>query len=272
MSRRSPPKIIPTSRAKPSASKSRWLNDARSVQKYTLRWTATLDGKPVGNGAKNGNLAVGQTLFVPFEFAAPATTSKVGGEISLDATIGGNKHTDRFAFRVWPRAVASKGDISVFDPEGKTSAMLRALGYTVTPWNGQSSTQLLVIGRNALKTGTKLPGDLKAFVQNGGRVLLSGHDPHWLREYMGMRVSWYQSRRMWKVGDNAATQGLDELDLRDWRGHSTLLDPRPDYVNGKGPDVVAGKTTYPYAGWRWGNRAQSLRLRLKSRIAPAGRR
>jgi hypothetical protein len=38
-------------------------------------------------------------------------------------------------------------------------------------------------------------------------VLLSGHDPHWLREYMGLRVSLYQSRRVWKVDDNAATQG-----------------------------------------------------------------
>jgi beta-galactosidase len=232
------------------------INDARSVQKYALRWTATLDGKPVANGAKSGDIAVGQTLFVPFEFAAPTVTGKTGGTITMDATIGEVKHTDSFPFRVWPRAVAaaSRGTISVFDPEGKTSVMLRALGYTVAPWNGQANPQLLVIGRNALKVGAKLPGDLKAFVQNGGRVLLSGHDPHWLREYLGLRVSYHQSRRVFKVGENATTVGIDEDDLRDWRGHSTLLDPRPDYVNGKGPDVRAGKTTYPYAGWRWGNR------------------
>jgi hypothetical protein len=52
--------------------------------------------------------------------------------------------------------------------------MLRALGYTVTSWNGAASTSPLVIGRNALKSGAKLPGDLKTFVSNGGRVLLSG--------------------------------------------------------------------------------------------------
>jgi beta-galactosidase len=230
------------------------LNDARAVQKYSLRWTATLNNKPIARGEKSGNLTVGQTLFVPFAFAAPVVTNKTNGTITLDATIGNDKHSDRFDFRVWPRAVASRGTISVFDPEGKTSAMLRALGYTVAPWNGQSSTQLLVIGRNALKTGTKLPGDLKQFVQNGGRVLLSGHDPHWLREYLGMRVSYLQSRRVWKVGDTASTSGLDELDLRDWRGHSTLLNPRPDYINGEGPDVRIAKTNYPYAGWRWGNR------------------
>jgi beta-galactosidase len=28
----------------------------------------------------------------------------------------------------------------------------------------------------------------------------------------------------------------------------------PDYLNDKGPDVQFSKTTYPYAGWRWGNR------------------
>jgi beta-galactosidase len=232
------------------------LNDSRVLQKYSLRWTATVNNGPVASGEKSGTLAVGQTLFVPFEFVAPATTTKTDGKIVLTATVGTDKHNDSFDFRVWPRAVASKGTVSVFDPEGKTTAMLRNLGYTATAWNGQSSTRLLVIGRNALKSGATLPGDLKKFVQSGGRVLLSGHDPHWLRENMGVRVSYLQSRRVWKVGENAATSGLDNLDLRDWRGHSTLLNPRPDHVKdkGKGPDLLISKSNFPYAGWRWGNR------------------
>ena len=95
---------------------------------------------------------------------------------------------------------------------------------------------------------------MKAFVQNGGGLLVSGHDPHWLREYLNLRVSYHQTRRVWPVGETTATKGLDGEDLRDWRGHSTLLDPRPDYLNGTGSDVRAAVTTYPYAGWRWGNR------------------
>jgi beta-galactosidase len=230
------------------------LNDARDPKPYTLRWTATINNKVVATGEKPGSLRVGQTLMVPIEFTSPAATAKTNGTITLDAAIGDQKHTDSFAFRVWPRAVNSKGTVSIFDPEGKTTVMLRALGYTVTPWNGQSGPRLLVIGRNAFKDGAKLPGNLKTFVQNGGRVLLSGQDPHWLRENLGLRVSYHQSRRVWEVGDNALVTGLDEVDLRDWRGHSTLLNPRPDYLNDKGPDVRLSKTTDPYAGWRWGNR------------------
>jgi beta-galactosidase len=234
------------------------LNDSRKPQSYTLRWTATLNSKTVGQGQKSGSLAVGQTLLVPIGFSAPVATSKVGGAITLNATIGANQHADRFAFRVWPRTVASKGSVTVFDPQGKTSAMLRALGYTVSPWNGKPTARLLVIGRNALKSGAKLPGDLKGFVQNGGRILLSGHDPHWLREYMGVRVSYHQSRRMWKVGNSTATSGLDEVDLRDWRGQGSLLNPRPEYLDAfrgnKSPDLRVGAGSYPYAGWRWGNR------------------
>ncbi|HEX8833032.1 MAG TPA: hypothetical protein VF719_02465, partial [Abditibacteriaceae bacterium] len=230
------------------------LNDSRTSQPYSLRWTATAGNKTIGTGEKSGNLVVGQTLLLPFEFAAPTTTGKADGEIVLEATIGNNKHIDRFEFRVWPRAVASRGTVVTFDPEGKTTAMLRSLGYTVSTWDGAPSTSPLVIGRNALKSGVKLPGDWKTFVSNGGRVLLSGHDPHWLRENLSMRVSHQQSRRVFKVGNNAVTSGLDTVDLRDWRGHSTLLNARPDYLNDKGPDVQLAKTTYPYAGWRWGNR------------------
>ena len=43
--------------------------------------------------------------------------------------------------------------------------------------------------------------------------------------------------------------GLDERDLRDWTGNSTLTDPRP---------VVTSKdrspSSYPAYGWHWGNR------------------
>jgi beta-galactosidase len=228
------------------ASRSRCQRFARPSE-YSVRWGAPSAITPPG--APERDIASADA-FVPS--SSPRPPPSKGSGHPLDATIGGNKHSDRFRLRVFARG-ALQGAVSVFDPEGKSAAMLRALGYTVSPWNGKPGPQLLVIGRNALKSG-RLPGSLKTFVQSGGRVLLSGHDPHWLRENMGVRVSFHQSRRVWNVGENGVAAGLDEMDLRDWRGHSTLLDPRPDYVNGKGPDVRAGKTTYPYAGWRWGNR------------------
>jgi hypothetical protein len=76
------------------------------------------------------------------------------------------------------------------------------MGYTTSPWNGQSSTQLLVIGRNALKTSARLPGDLQAFVQAGGRVLLSGHDPYWLRANLGCACRITSLAVVFKVGNN----------------------------------------------------------------------
>jgi beta-galactosidase len=94
---------------------------------------------------------------------------------------------------------------------------------------------LLVVGREAFSDAAKAPGDLDAFIRNGGRVLLMAQNPHWVREMLGLRVSHIQSRRVFPVAAHPVIAGLDSLDLRDWNGHSTMLDPRPDYLNGKGP-------------------------------------
>ncbi len=230
------------------------LNDTRQTQPFSLTWRAVLNGKIIAQGRESGTLGVAQTRFVPLTFVIPnIAASRADGEISLEAKIGAMEHRDRFAFRAHRPLPNAKGRVLVFDPAGKTTALLKSLGYQTQAWNGQSAAQLLVVGRNAL--AGKLPGNVEAFVRRGGRVLVMAHNPHWLRENSGWRVSHLQSRRVFRMGENHPVMaGLDDADLRDWRGMGTLLPPYPDYENGSGPDVKKAPTRYPFAGWRWGNR------------------
>lgn len=232
------------------------LNDTREPQQFSLSWRVVLGGKQIATGRENGALGVAQTIFKALEFALPPLAAeRAEGQIFLDATIGNAKHSDSFAFSVHRPLTNAKGSVLVFDPVGKTTALLKSLGYQTQVWTGQSAPQLLVVGRESLSRGAALPGDLEAFARNGGRVLVMEQNPHWLRENMGWRVSHLQSRRVFRVMDNhPVAVGLKDEDLRDWRGHSTLLEPYPDYENGSGPNVQKAPTRYPYAGWRWGTR------------------
>jgi beta-galactosidase len=235
------------------------INDTRTAQPYSLTWKSLVNGKQIARGSSSGRILVGQNRFLPFSFLLPAGLrpggGKVRGVIELTATVGPQKHTDTFGFTVVAPTPLSRGTVAAYDPRGKTTILLKALGYTVKPWDGKTSAAMpLVIGREALSAPGRLPGDLDAFVRGGGRTIVFEQDPHWAREHLGLRMSHLQSRRVFRVGASPATAALGDTDLWDWNGVSTLLDPYPDYARGGTPDTVLAKTNYPYAGWRWGNR------------------
>jgi beta-galactosidase len=124
--------------------------------------------------------------------------------------------------------------------------MLRALGYRTTLWDGGATSQLLVVGREALSSGAKPPGDLAAFARNGGRVLVMQQNAAWMEQMWGFRVSRHVSRYVFPVqAMHPVVNGLDIHDLRDWAGSSTAHPPHTPI-----PDK---NEEAPY-GWHWGNR------------------
>ena len=84
------------------------------------------------------------------------------------------KQTDSFPFRVFAKPAPARVQVAVFDPLGKTTKMLQAMGVTVKPWNGQGAAPAtLVIGREAFSANQPaLPFDLQALVRNGARVMI----------------------------------------------------------------------------------------------------
>lgn len=219
------------------------------VPAYKVTWTAEIDGKGVGGGELEGQVESGTVVRLPIAFDAPANAPKTEGVIRLQGTVGPHTHTDEFSFRVYTKPSAGKvKTVAIVDgKDGITSKWLKTLGYNSTPWTG-AQVPLLVIGRNALSDGVEIQGDLNAYVQNGGRVIIFNQNHTWIQKTLGLRTSAFVTRRAWPVmSDHPLTKGLDGEDFRDWRGAGTAF---PEEINTE----VAPNKPHPNHGWHWGNR------------------
>ncbi|HWH69151.1 MAG TPA: hypothetical protein VNT26_07185, partial [Candidatus Sulfotelmatobacter sp.] len=231
------------------------INDTRQPQQFTAAWTATVEGKEVGQGQLQGSLAVSEIRFIPFEVIAPAEEAggKADGQITLAATIGETRHQDTFAFCVYGEDKPGSGQIALVDPNGLTGKMLGDLGYRTRSWNG-ADAPLVVVGRNALKDNPAVAARLEPYVRAGGRALICAQDPEWMTRALGWRVCPKVVRRVFPIPSatlDSAFRIPHSEDLRDWTGSSTLIEAYPEYV---GSYLRGNEREQPYAGWHWGNR------------------
>jgi beta-galactosidase len=250
------------------------INDTLEPQSFTAAWTATVGGKEVDQGRKQGSLAVSEIRFIPFQAIAPGVQAggKADGQLTLAATIGETEHQDAFAFRVFGEerlgpsqrgeGRAGGSDIAVIDPEGLTSQMLENRGYRTMPIHLSSdppilpsAVPLVVIGRNALKEDAAVATRLEPYVRAGGRPLICAQNPEWITRALGWRVCPKVARRVFPVPiaprPSPLAPRLDAEDLRDWTGSSTLTEAYPEYA---GDYLRGNERDQPYAGWHWGNR------------------
>ncbi len=219
------------------------VNDTRTPQPFSLTWRT----EGAGQGAKGeaaGQLAPAESKALPLTFPVTASDRPETGRILLDARIGTATHTDRREFQVFPAMPPLTGRVALWDPVGKTTALLKQLGVTTVPWNGKP-TAMLVVGRETLSSGAKPPAHLGDYVAGGGRLLIMTQNPEWIRHNLGLRVSRHGSRLAWPTTPNHPVMtGLTAANLQDWAGNSTLIEARPEYA----PD------RFPEYGWRWGLR------------------
>ncbi len=249
------------------------INDTRQEQLFSFNWQVVVGNQAIATGKATGKIPPAQTQFFPLAGQLPETNNKQEGEVKLTAQIGNINHQDRFSFRIFPRQnVSSSSNLSnsanssnpqaitlqVFDPVGKTTAMLQQLGYKTTPWDpnsplfkgGGGGAPLVIIGREALEVDRPLPANLKDYVKQGGRAIAMIQKPEWYTNHH-FRISPHLSRRVFPVdAQHPVTQGLDPTDLRDWRGSSTLTEAYPDTV--KNPLKLSPHNS-PWYGWHWGN-------------------
>ena len=224
------------------------INDLPTEAPYHVTCKVIFGGRMIFQQPMEGKIGSAANLFLPVSFPLPAIDGeKAEGEIDMEATIGPRSSTDKFPFRVFNSAPGTLPKVYVFDSPGKTTALLKYLGADAVAWNGapvSADRPLLVVGRQALSMGKVPFADLEKFVSDGGRMIIMGQDPDWMRKLTGFRISRHVSRRFFPVMSNhPVTAGLDSEDFRDWTGAGTLVDARPVYK-------LDGNSNY---GWHWGN-------------------
>ncbi|HLJ55227.1 MAG TPA: hypothetical protein VKT77_09315 [Chthonomonadaceae bacterium] len=223
------------------------INDTRETQPFRYSWRAMINGKLLTAESGKGEIKPAQTLFRPLRFATPFFSSGTAqGEIVLNVAIGKAAHEDRFRYRVFARRPRRDRppSLPVINPGGKTGDVLPVVDCIPRAWHGERNVPIVIVGQNALKPGQGLPAGLEPYVRGGGRVLVMSQRPEWVRDTLGMRTAEAVARRVFPVSEShPMMRSIDALDMRDWRGLSTVVPGKPTYT---GPT--------PEFGWRWGNR------------------
>ncbi len=229
------------------------INDNRKEENYTceVSFCNGESSRVIFEG--KGSIEPAGVKKKPFSFELPGIIDNSPFEACfiLSSKIGQNTHSDTFNISIFAVTDKMENEIVCFDPVGLTSRMLREMGLHVQPWHGDLNVSELVIGRQALCSGYKLPANLEEYVRGGGRLLVMPQSPDWYEKTLGFRMSKYVSRYVFPVDANHPVMtGIKADNLKNWRGTGSLVEAYPDYLN---QPVKEGKYGVPYYGWHWGN-------------------
>ena len=198
---------------------------------WLIRWEAALRDAKTNLAEASIPLMVGSfsRQCVPFTFTAPDVAKTTDAEIRIsvtDKSTGRLIASDTFALRILPKrtpAPLAGMKLSVVDPEGETSAMLRTLGAELEPYApGKAEQSLLVVGRGALRHKTGAFPFKAEDVARGLRVLV--FEQHCLElADMGLENEDRAPRIAFaRVQDHPFMKDMDDESLRDWRGRGSL--------------------------------------------------
>lgn len=225
------------------------INDGRETKPYTAIWTVEVAGRPIATKTEHGSLKPAEIALLPIRFDAPQKFDgvKADGVITLAATIGGIEMKDAFPFRVFKPASPLVKAATIDDPVGKTSAMLKEVGVKTTAWKPGSNGNLLLVGREYFNTHDQLPAGSQEFVEKGGRLVIFAQDPWRLRNLFNFRIAHQMPRNVFGIDPkHPVMTGLDDVDLCNWSGTSTLAEARTRQ------EIPYTHTSYHV--WKWGNR------------------
>ncbi|MFA6271060.1 MAG: hypothetical protein WC657_07705, partial [Candidatus Paceibacterota bacterium] len=185
-------------------------------------------GKSLASGTVQIKVGCGDVKLVPFNFTAPMVSDRSEYLLTLTTRQDGKEIAgDSFALQVFPRVAKArlKANVALYDPTGKTGAWLKELGVETSDWKPGAplnGTNLLVVGREALKPGDAMPYFAED-IALGLRVLILEQKPE-VWKGLGFRTIDVMPRYVYaSYKSSPILSGLQPEDLINWRGSPDLL-------------------------------------------------
>ena len=229
------------------------VNDKTTAQNLRFRWEFSVEGKTLSTGTPQTVIEPGGILKLPIRLTAPEVAERSEGVLKLEVYRDGfAESSDRLEIQIFPKHRPPEFrnvSAGLYDPVGKTAAMLREAGF---PFHAVSSLEearkcrLLIIGQNAL--GDHLPEFLKQIeeqgvLQRGYKILMFEQKECNLGNFVFASPSC--RRAFIRRPESLLVRGLRDVDFRDWRGESDTV---PAFVLSD-----ENSPHYPRSKWKCGN-------------------
>lgn len=233
------------------------INNSRRPVRFSCEWSLGLPD-PV-HGKQEAAVETGQQAPIPLRFELPGTLPPGAYDLRTTVRFGdGEEQADTFTIHVLPPLPPPPNlNIALFDPRGKTAALLERLGVAfrrVDASAALSADDTLVIGKLALTPDGPAPNVSR--VREGLKVIVFEQSSQVLERRLGFRVAEYGLRQVFpRVPDHPILNGLRPEHLRDWRGEATTLPPRLTYETRPRYGPTVRWCDIPVTRvWRCGNR------------------
>lgn len=202
-------------------------------------------------GSGKAEVPAGGIVREPIALVAPDVAEKTSAQLTVawrwtDAKGEETKSKGSLALRFFPRRAASAAKpprrVALYDPRGKTAAVLKAAGIAyerVDSPAGAAPGDLLVVGQGAFASAP-LEGALPASV---GDAIVFEQPTNSLKRFVMSAPSCRDSFA--NVAKSPYLAGLDDEDLADWRGSSDTV---PAFVLSD-----ESSPHYPRSKWKCGN-------------------
>ena len=210
-------------------------------------------GKVIATGSPSTTVEPGGILKLPIALTAPEVAERTEALLKLEVYRDGfADSTDNLAIQIFPKHRPVKfRNISagLYDPVGKTAAMLRKAGFpfhSVSNLEEALNYRLLIIGQHAL--GNHIPEFLQQLensgeIQRGRKILFFEQKECNLGNFVFESPSYRNA--FIRRPDSLLVRGLKDEDFHDWRGASDTV---PAFVLSQ-----EHSPHYPRSKWKCGN-------------------
>ena len=220
-------------------------NDTPRDARFKIKWRLVdAGGKELDSGGgflsplANIRMSPAELKRLTIEVSPPKVNGPTAATFVLDLTEDGR--TIQTQSRSWaiypaPSIMLPKGglELSLYDPEGKTAAMLTTMKVPFTKVDSIQAPKSgsLIIGKDALKSSGSQQGpwreQLDAFVKGGGKVLIleQSEAPDCLPTPLVMATKTHSTIAFARAADHPILAGMGTAELKWWCSGGTGVSP-----------------------------------------------